>query len=129
MSLIGFFRSQLYDRVMGAFLGFVLVGCAACATVATALMTRDPESGRMFFDASWIGSWLFVGSVGFLLYSILTFSTFLVALRRYRADPADLRPYTVGLCLIALMFPLGSLYSMYASARLKADKQSANKAA
>lgn len=124
MNRFEFFRARLYVQWLGVLLAFVLLVCAAGSVVVATMMVRDPESGEMILDPSWLGSWIFFGSLGFLIHSVVTFGVFLTALLRYMDDPKDERLFRLASYLILPVFPAGTIYSIYALSKLAADKTS-----
>ena len=113
-------RSRLYAQLMGTFLAFLLVVAGVLLVFATSMMTRDPASGGIFFDPSWLGSWIFAASVAFLLYSLMIFVVLVVALRRYFSHRADHRPFLLAAYMMLPIFPAGTFFSIYAIYKMNA---------
>ena len=84
--------------------------------------TRDPESGELYRSASSVGTWVFAISGLVFLYGIITFGAFLLALHHLRTKPLNHRAYKVAICLTLPLFPIGTIYSCYAHAKLEAEK-------
>lgn len=121
-------RSRLYAQLIGTLLGFVLFVWAVAGLFVTSIMVQDPATGRLSLEPRWVGTWLFFASIAFLLYTTITLGVFLVALRHHWTDPADCRALKIGSYLMLPMFPVGTIYSIYAASKMATSKQLANKA-
>lgn len=128
MSCSEFLRSRLHAQLFGTLLGFVLFACAVAGVLVTSIMVRDPATGRLSFEPQWLGTWLFFASMAFLVYTVITLGVFLVALRRHWTDPADCRAFRMGSYLMLPVFPVGTIYSIYAVSKMATCEQWVNKA-
>jgi len=118
-----FNASRLYAQLMAAFFGILFVVAAAMFALMGWKVAKDPESGAILMDGSWIGSWIFVGSFLLLGYALITLSVLLIALRRYWTCRSDHRPFSLGAYMLMPIFPVGFILSVYALWRLKTDNQ------
>ena len=109
---------------MGTLFSLVFVVAAAGLAFMGWQVVQEPETGLIVMDATWFGSWLFVGSLSLLGYGLVTFFVLLVALRRYWTCRADHRPFSLGAYMLMPIFPMGTIFAIFALGRLNADNKS-----
>lgn len=109
-----FLSSRLHAQLVGVFFGFFFVVGAAFFAFIGWLAVNDPEMGSILLDPTTIGTWIFVSSLLLLGYALIAFSMLLVALRRYWTCRVDHRPFIVGAYMLMPLFPVGTIFSIFA---------------
>jgi hypothetical protein len=87
------------------------------------MMTKDPETGALIGDFSWVGLWVFIGGLILLAYASVTFGVLAVALRRYSSCRNDPRSFALGAYLMLPVFPIGTAFALYAIRKLRSDNK------
>jgi ABC-type dipeptide/oligopeptide/nickel transport system permease component len=123
MTLSELLQSRLYAQVMETFLGFIFVAGAVMAALWGWMMTKDPETGALIGDFSWVGLWVFIGGLILLAYASVTFGVLAVALRRYSSCRNDPRSFALGAYLMLPVFPIGTAFALYAIRKLRSDNK------
>ena len=116
-----FQSSLLYAHLVGTALGaFSVVGSAMFAFVGW-MTAWDPMTESIIMDASWVGSWLFAAGLVICAYTILTLSVMVAALCKYLNSNPDHRLFAMGAYMLLPVFPLGTIYCVYAIQRLNSE--------
>jgi hypothetical protein len=122
-SISKFCAGRLYAQLAATFFGFFFVIGASMFAWFGWYVTKDPETGTILVDATSLRLWMFVGSLLVLAYALITQSVLLIALRRYRTDRSDHRPLLIGAYMLMPIFPVGTIFSIFALGRLYAENK------